>query len=71
MLEFIVLGLVPGTHIQLDFADIVMLTLALITSAHMVMTVYDYHRLMRHYSETALYLTVVKRKHWLTRKLQT
>lgn len=71
MLEFIVLGLIPGTHVQLEFADVIMAWVSIMFALHVLRTMFNHYRLVRQYEQSALYFTIVARKHWLTRQLHS
>lgn len=70
MLEFIVLGLVPGTHIRLDFNDVMMLSFTVFFLLHVATTFYRYYHLLKMYDQAGTYFTVVARKHLLTRRIK-
>lgn len=70
MLEFIVLGLVPGTHIQLTFGNVLVLWMVTIASWQVASALYAHIKLAHQYELKGYYFTIVARKHWLTRKLQ-
>lgn len=70
MLEFIVLGLVPGTHIQLNFNDVMMISFTVFLLLHIITTVYRYYTLLKMYDQAGTFFTIVARKRWLTRRIK-
>lgn len=71
MLEFIVLGIIPGTQIQLSPMGVVLLWAAIVLLSRILMILYRYHRLLLSYETFGTYFTVVARKHLLTRRLRS
>jgi len=62
MLEFIVLGQVPGTHIQLNLTGVLLVWAGLMVTAKMALSYRHYHKLRERFGQVALYLRVVAGK---------
>lgn len=62
MLEFIVLGQIPGTRWRLSFTVVLLLWLAVVVGAKSMISYYRYHKLMEAVEQTALYFAVVNMK---------
>jgi hypothetical protein len=62
MLEFIVLGIIPGTQTQLSPFGVVLLWIALVLSVRFIVQLHRYYRLLEQYEQSALYFILVARR---------
>jgi hypothetical protein len=70
MLEFIVLGIIPGTEIQLSPFGVVLLWLGLALTGRSLLHLHNSHKLMEKYEEHGIYFTLITKKHRITRRLK-
>lgn len=59
MLEFIVLGQVPGTQMRLSFTVVLLLWLAVILLAKSLFAFHQRHKLLEDVEQSALYFAVI------------
>lgn len=62
MLEFIVLGQVPGTQIQLNFTGVLLIAAVLVFVAKTSVKYYRYHKLREQFEQLALYMNIITKK---------
>jgi hypothetical protein len=59
MLEFIVLGIIPGTQTQLSPLGVILLWIALVLGARFIINLHCSYRLLERYEQSAVYFTLV------------
>lgn len=69
MLEFIVLGIIPGTQIQLSPTGVILLWTTILLFGHFTLTLHRSHKLLESYGHYGAYFTIVTKKHSITRRL--
>lgn len=71
MLEFIVLGIVPGTQFQLSPMGVVLLWVVFVSIIRTGSTFFGARRLLRKYKLIGTYYTIIAKKHRITRQLNS
>lgn len=71
MLEFIVLGIIPGTQIQLSPTGVILLWSGILLLARFIAVFRSSYRLLDKYDESGTYFTLVAKKHLITRRLRS
>ena len=70
MMEFIVLGIVPGTRIQLSPMGVVLLWTFVTIMLHIALELYLMNLTVRKYSYFGNYCMIATKKHMITRRLR-